>query len=67
MQAVKATGMSALIITQHGVEKYRDVCDRNQERLKTGGAWHTRPQRVEQIQKQANVTEGALGFRVQET
>lgn len=66
MQAVKAIGMPVVFIAQQGVEKYRDVCDKNQERLETRGAWLTRPQRVEQIQKQVNVIEGALGFRVQE-
>lgn len=66
MQAVKAIGMSVIFIAQQGAEKYRDVCDKNQERLETRGAWHTGPQRVEQTQKQVNVTEGALGFWVQE-
>lgn len=65
MQAVKATGMSVIIIiiiTPPGAEKYRDVCDRDQERLGTWGARCTRPQRVEQTPKQANVTEGALSL-----
>lgn len=64
MQGVKAVVLSVIIIAQSGVEKYRDVYDRNQERLEAWATWHTRPQRVEQIQKQANVTEGALEFRV---
>lgn len=58
--------MSVIFIAQQGAEKYRDVCDKNQERLETRGAWLTRPQKVGQIQKQVNVTEGALGFWVQE-
>lgn len=55
MQAVKAIRMFVIVITQQEDEKYWDVW----------GAWQTGPQRAEQIQKQANVTEGALGFRGQ--
>ena len=36
-------------------------------RLEDWGAWQTRPQRVEPIQKQANVLEDALELRVQES
>lgn len=64
LQGVKAVVLSVIIIAPLGVENYRDVYDRNRERLEAWGTWHTRPQRVEQTQKQANVTEGALGFRV---
>ena len=35
--------------------------------MEAWGAWQTRPQKVEPIQKQTNVPEGALEFRVQES
>lgn len=64
LQAVKATEMF-VIITQREVEKdWMSVKEPGEARgLGSLKIWS---QGIEQMQKQANITESALGFRVQD-